>query len=99
MHFYIYVCRGGLPAGLHPGPIGLFPTDNTRTNSSSSPSTVQSAPSNSTSRAATGNIPSSNDPNNYTGAFAQMLNMLSNQNIVCLSKNLTDCVLMIMFHM
>jgi ubiquilin len=65
---------GGLPANLRFGPTGLSSPVNTGTSSSTIPQ--------STSTATTGNTPSSsNDPNNYAGVFAQMLNMMSNQNI------------------
>ncbi|CAF1093914.1 unnamed protein product [Rotaria sp. Silwood1] len=69
---------GGLPAALRFGPTGLSSPANTGTTSSS---TGQPTSSTSTSRTNTGNTPSSNDPNNYAGVFAQMLNMMSNQNI------------------
>ncbi|CAF0767942.1 unnamed protein product [Rotaria sordida] len=73
---------GDLPAGLRFNPSSLSSPANTgTTSSSSSSSTAQSTSSNSTSRTDTGNTPSSNDPNNYAGVFAQMLNMMSNQNI------------------
>jgi len=65
---FIYF-SGGLPAGLHFGPTGVSSPVNTGTSSSSA---TQPTSSNST-----------NDPNNYAGVFAQMLNMMSNQNIVC----------------
>jgi hypothetical protein len=67
---------GGLPAGLRLGPTGLSSPTNTGTSSS----TNQPIPSQSTTP---GNAAPSNDPNNYAGVFAQMLNMMSNQNIVC----------------
>ncbi len=68
-----------MPANLRIGPTGLTSPVNTGTSSSTVP---QPPP---PSAAATGNTPSSsNDPNNYAGVFAQMLNMMSNQNIVCL---------------
>jgi hypothetical protein len=69
---------GGLPANLHFGPTGLPSPINTGTSSSSIP---QPPPPSSSS-----NSTSSNDPNNYAGVFAQMLNMMSNQNIVYLIK-------------
>jgi ubiquilin len=65
---------GGLPAGLRLGPTGLSSPANTGTSSS----TNQPIPSQSTTP---GNAAPSNDPNNYAGVFAQMLNMMSNQNI------------------
>jgi len=66
---------GGLPAGLRFGPTGVTSPVNTGTSSSSA---TQATPSDSTN---TGNTAPSNDPNNYAGVFAQMLNMMSNQNI------------------
>ncbi|CAF1474307.1 unnamed protein product [Adineta steineri] len=66
---------GGLPAGLRIGSTGLSSPANTGT---SLPLNPQPRPSNPT---ATGATPASNDPNNYAGVFAQMLNMMSNQNI------------------
>jgi ubiquilin len=60
---------GGLPAGLRFGSTAPVNTGASTTQPSSSQSTgpSQTAP--------------SNDPNNYAGIFAQMLNMMSNQNI------------------
>jgi ubiquilin len=58
---------GGLPAGLRLGPTGLSSTSTTQPTSSNSTNSVNTTP--------------SNDPNNYAGVFAQMLNMMSNQNI------------------
>jgi hypothetical protein len=74
---FIY-SRGGLPAGLRFGPTGLAAPVHT---GASVPSATQPASSQSTG---TGQTAPSNDPNNYAGVFAQMLNMMSNQNIVCL---------------
>ncbi|CAF2458237.1 unnamed protein product [Rotaria sp. Silwood2] len=71
---------GGLPASLRFGSTGLSPPTNTGTTPLSS-STAQSTSTNPPSRTDTGNAPSSNDPNNYANVFAQMLNMMSNQNI------------------
>ncbi|CAF0969596.1 unnamed protein product [Rotaria sordida] len=74
---------GGLPAGLRFGPTGLASpaatsssTNNASSSSTSSTSTGQ-APS---STRPTGDT-SSTDSSNYAGVFAQMLNMMSNQNI------------------
>ncbi|UJR24981.1 hypothetical protein I4U23_006344 [Adineta vaga] len=74
---------GGLPAGLRFGPTGLASPaapgtsiNPTSTPSTSSTSTGQPAPPG-TNRT----VPSSTDPSNYAGVFAQMLNMMSNQNI------------------
>jgi hypothetical protein len=78
-YLFIYF-SGGLPAGLRFGSTGLSSPVNTGTSSSSSSSTQPSS-SGSTN---TGNTASFNDSNNYAGVFAQMLNMMSNQNIVCL---------------
>lgn len=67
IYVLFFLFSGGLPAGLPFGPTGLTSTRNTGT------------PSNPPS---TGNTASTNDSNNYAGVFAQMLNMMSNQNIV-----------------
>ncbi|UJR23843.1 hypothetical protein I4U23_026818 [Adineta vaga] len=62
---------GGLPAGLRFGPTGLASPGNTGTSSTNQP--PQSS--------GTNNASTANDPNNYAGVFAQMLNMMSSQNI------------------
>jgi len=83
---YIYLFSGGLPAGLRFGPTGL--ASPVATGGSTNPASSSSTPSTSTGQAprptaGTGGAPSSTDPSNYAGVFAQMLNMMSNQNIVC----------------
>jgi ubiquilin len=75
---------GGLPAGLRFGPTGL--ASPVATGGSTNPASTSSTPSTSTGQAprrtaGTGGAPSSSDPSNYAGVFAQMLNMMSNQNI------------------
>jgi hypothetical protein len=69
---------GGLPAGLRFGPTGLTAPGNIGAPGSSTtqppPSSQPTGPS---------QTAPSNDSNNYAGVFAQMLNMMSNQNIVC----------------
>lgn len=60
---------GGLPAGLRITPTGITSPANANTSTSQPTDTNRTG--------------SSNDPNNYAGVFAQMLNMMSNQNIVC----------------
>jgi hypothetical protein len=84
-NFIFYLFSGGLPAGLRFGPTGLASpatapglTNPASTSSTPSTSTGQ-APSSTTG---TGIVPPSADPSNYAGVFAQMLNMMSNQNIV-----------------
>ena len=76
---------GGLPAGLRFGATGLTSsaatngsTNTTATPPTSSTSTGQTSPSTTNANGTS----SSNDPTNYAGVFAQMLNMMSNQNIV-----------------
>ncbi|CAF5026807.1 unnamed protein product, partial [Rotaria sp. Silwood1] len=75
---------GGLPAGLRFGPTGLAsPTatgGSTNNASSSSTSTTSTGQAPSSTRP-TGDTSSSTDSSNYAGVFAQMLNMMSNQNI------------------
>ncbi|CAF2140380.1 unnamed protein product [Rotaria magnacalcarata] len=68
---------GGLPAGLRFDPTGLIAPNNTGT----VPSNPQSSSSNSAPRTADITTPLSNDPNGYGDVFAQMLNMMSNQNL------------------
>ncbi|CAF2805669.1 unnamed protein product [Rotaria sp. Silwood2] len=66
---------GSLLVNLHIGPTSLSSLVNTEPYSSSiSQSTASDS-------IAAGNTSSLNDPNNYTGVFAQMLNTMSNQNI------------------
>jgi hypothetical protein len=79
---FIY-SSGGLPAGLRFGSTALVNTGASTTQPSSSQSTgpSQTAP--------------SNDPNNYAGIFAQMLNMMSNQNIVCLINSSSVLIVLI----
>jgi len=68
---------GGLPAGLRIGPTGIAsPAPSGLGNTIPTPSGQPSAPA-----TGTGGAPSSSDPGNYAGVFAQMLNMMSNQNI------------------
>jgi len=76
----LYLFSGGLPAGLRIGPTGLASpaAPGGLTNTIPTPSGQPSAPS-----TGTGGIPPPSDPSNYAGVFAQMLNMMSNQNIVC----------------
>lgn len=62
---------GGLPASLRFGPTGLATTGTTPTAAGQAPSTGTS----------TGDAPPASDPTNYAGVFAQMLDMMSNQNI------------------
>ncbi|CAF4038114.1 unnamed protein product [Rotaria sp. Silwood2] len=77
---------GGLPAGLRFGSTGLAspaPISGSTNNASSSSTSTSStstgqAPS---STRPTGGTSSSTDSSNYAGVFAQMLNMMSNQNI------------------
>ncbi|CAF1112266.1 unnamed protein product [Adineta ricciae] len=68
---------GGLPAGLRFGSTGL--TSPGTTGGSSAPTSQQSRPADSTGTRS--NTSTANDSNNYAGVFAQMLNMMSNQNI------------------
>lgn len=63
---------GGLPGGLRITPTGITSPANANTSTSQPSDTNRTGP--------------SNDPNNYAGVFAQMLNMMSNQNIVCSIK-------------
>ena len=69
---FFYLFSGGLPAGLRFGPTGLTPpTATAGTGPTLTPGT------------GTSGAPSASDPSNYAGVFAQMLDMMSNQNIVC----------------
>ena len=70
--------RGGLPASLQFGSQGISSPTNVPTTTN---------PPNSQSSTSGQNVQSA-DPNNYAGVFAQMLNMMSNQNIV--RTKLTD---------
>lgn len=86
--YFTRIFSGGLPSSLRFGTTGLAsptaPATGAANNTSSSAPTVQ-APSSTTG---TGSTSSSNDPSNYAGVFAQMLNMMSNQNIVCFYLNI-----------
>ena len=80
MHIFLYH-SGGLPAGLRFDVTGL--TSPATTGSSTSTTTTPPTSSTSTGQPSNANgTTSSNDPTNYAGVFAQMLNMMSNQNIV-----------------
>lgn len=68
---------GGLPAGLRFGATGLASPLNAGASATQPPTSQPTG---------AARPPPSNDPNNYAGVFAQMLNMMSNQNIVCLVK-------------
>ncbi len=78
--FFLYLFSGGLPAGLRIGPTGLASpaAPGGLPNIIPTPSGQPPAP-----PTGTASLPSSSDPSNYAGVFAQMLNMMSNQNIVC----------------
>ncbi|CAF1563373.1 unnamed protein product [Adineta ricciae] len=71
---------GGLPAALRFGATGLASpaAPGSTTNPTSQPSTGQTP---SSATGATRPAPSPADPSSYAGVFAQMLNMMSNQNI------------------
>jgi ubiquilin len=69
---------GGLPASLRFGPTGLTPPTATGGLTNPAPTPAGQVP---TSSTGTGNAPPSSDPSNYAGVFAQMLDMMSNQNI------------------
>ncbi len=70
---------GGLPASLRFGPTGLVSPAGTGGSTNIAPPPVGQAPA---SVPGTGGAPLSSDPSNYAGVFAQMLDMMSNQNIV-----------------
>ncbi|CAF1339793.1 unnamed protein product [Adineta steineri] len=74
---------GGLPAGLRFGPTGLASpaAPGGSTNPASTPSTSSTTGQAPSSATRPGTAPGANDPSNYAGVFAQMLNMMSNQNI------------------
>ncbi|CAF3066773.1 unnamed protein product [Rotaria socialis] len=76
---------GGLPAGLRFGATGLASpivtgSSANATSTTSTPSTAATNQAPSAARPA-GTTSSSTDSSNYAGVFAQMLNMMSNQNI------------------
>ncbi len=75
----MYLFSGGLPAGLRFGPTGLASPAAPGGSTNTAPTSTGQPPASATG---TGGTPSSSDPSNYAGVFAQMLNMMSNQNIV-----------------
>ncbi len=79
-YFFSYLFSGGLPANLRFGPTGLTTPAATGGSTNPAPTLGGQVPRPPTG---TGNAPPSSDPSNYAGVFAQMLDMMSNQNIVC----------------
>jgi hypothetical protein len=75
----LHLFSGGLPAGLRFGPTGLASPAATGGSTNTAPTSVGQPAAPATG---TGSIPPTSDPSNYAGVFAQMLNMMSNQNIV-----------------
>ncbi len=82
LFLFSHLFSGGLPASLRFGPTGLTTPAATGGLANTVPTSVgQAPPSGGTGTGATP-LPST-DPSNYAGVFAQMLDMMSNQNIVC----------------